>query len=661
MELSSTSMSQRTRSNLLKILSATSFAVAQTVLWYGAPVIAAPPDKFTDPSNYPATWPSTWYPYKINGGNLRDDTGDGTTGGTSPQQSSNISPCTGQTASTYFVRDTNNLYFRICLADNPYQSNNGPFDSSTTWSILIDVTGDGYRDFVVTLDGKGGSGDQAPDNLYVLYKNDLRQDFLDADVDFGSGSAVLWVQDSAKGTNNPANTTDGNETSWDISPPSGKPSTYSQDFKRTRITKNSDNTYFLDIQVPLSAFDAGSGGPKITSTSPMALAFATANSNTNPIQKDFTAVGTFTVDPTKPIPFGDPVGTNNETFDQPSIPTIGVGGTACSARTLTAQVQDAIMYNGTNFVSSVNSVKFYYQRDTDGNGLPDYTGSWTEIGSGAISDSTNQSLWTFSNWNTSGLLTGKYFIKAIATDTATGTPSTFNTTDSTDTADDTNQTNRVGDTYNPATSVSGAVYQTFDNTCGVAGATISGKVFDDANTNQTLDSGESGLSNVTVVLRNTTANTCQSVKTNASGNYSFTDLLAGNYEMIEAANESTPTPSTCTAAAGKTLAQTIGKDPTGYGSTTPNVLSRSITAGSTTTDLNFGDHSAQNLVSCPAPAYMIQGDSTSTLRLYSVNLANGTLTDLSGANLAHSINAIGMNQSDGFIYGVNRSFSALQE
>jgi uncharacterized repeat protein (TIGR01451 family) len=455
--------------------------------------IAQVPPKFTDPANYPAAWPldNAWKPYKINGGVLRDDSGDGTNGGTSPQGSSNISPCLDKTSSTYFVRDTNNLYFRICLANDPYQSNNGPFDSSTTWSILIDTTGDGYRDFVVTVDGKGGSGDQAPDNLYVLYKNDRRQDFLNADVDFGSGSAVLWAQDSAKGTT--ANTTDANETSWDVSS-GGANSTYTQDFKRTRITKNSasnSSTYFLDVQVPLSAFDAGSGGPKITSTSSLALAFATANSNTNPIQKDFTAVGNFTVDPSKPVPFGDAIGANNETYDQPSIPAIGVGGTACSARTLTAQVQDSIIYNGTNFVSSVNTLKFYYQRDADGNGLPDYTASWTEIGNGTILDSTNQSLWTFSNWNTSGLLTGTYFIKAVATDGgADGNSSTTtdnNTTDSTDAVDGTGNNNTGGDTFNPGTLQSvpiAPLFASFSNTCGVSGTDYS-----DAPTSGTAPNG----------------------------------------------------------------------------------------------------------------------------------------------------------------------------
>jgi uncharacterized repeat protein (TIGR01451 family) len=473
--------------------------------------IAQVPPKFTDPpANYPAAWPldNAWKPYKINGGVLRDDSGDGTNGGTSPQGSSNISPCLDQTASTYFVRDTNNLYFRICLASDPYQSNNGPFDSSTTWSILIDTTGDGYRDFVVTVDGKGGSGDQAPDNLYVLYKNDRRQDFLNADVDFGSGSAVLWAQDSAKGTT--ANTTDGNETSWDVSPSGGANSTYTQDFKRTRITKNSassSSTYFLDVQVPLSAFDAGSGGSKITSTSSLALAFAAANSNTNPIQKDFTAVGNFTVDPSKPVPFGDAIGANNETYDQPSIPAIGVGGTACSARTLTAQVQDSIIYNGTNFVSSVNTLKFYYQRDTDGNGLPDYTASWTEIGNGTISDSTNQSLWTFSNWNTSGLLTGTYFIKAVATDGGADgnsvTTADNNTTDSTDAVDGTGNNNTGGDTFNPATLQStpvAPVFASFSNTCGANPPTIdldgdnsSGATGNDFKTTYTLAGSSVGI------------------------------------------------------------------------------------------------------------------------------------------------------------------------
>lgn len=545
------SIHNHTRSNLFKFLVAGTFALAHTAALQVSSAIAIPA-KFTDPSNYPSSWPSTWTPYTINGGALRDDAGDRTTGGTTPNGAGDISPCNAapaQPASVYFVRDSNNLYFRMCLDGDPYVSQNGPFESATSWSILIDVNGDGFRDFVVNLDGKGGSRDDAPDNLYVLYKNNKRQDFLSSEIDFGDGTAVLWAQDSAKGTN--SNTVDGNETGWDVA---------SKDFKRTRITPNSNGTYFLDIQVPLAALDAG-GTNKITATSPIALAFATANSNSDSIQKDFTAPGSFKVDPANPIPFGDTVGGNGTTYDQPSIPTITNGGT-CAAVSLSARVQDSLKFSGTTFISSVGGVKFYYQRAIGGAIAPNPSGTWTLIGNGTIS-STDLGLWTFSSWNTSTLLRGNYFIKAVATDIGADGDSTTapdnNTTDSIDIVDAVgNNTLTGGDNYNPATNGTTAVYTSVDNTsCGSLGATVSGKVFEDLNygggagrdyntannsaissgwTSGAIGSGSATPTTSTVVelYEDNGAGTVTKIKettTDDTGSYSFTGLGGGTYRV----------------------------------------------------------------------------------------------------------------------------------
>jgi uncharacterized protein (DUF2141 family) len=179
----------------------------------------------------------------------------------------------------------------------------------------------------------------------------------------------------------------------------------------------------------------------------------------------------------------------------------------------------------------------------------------------------------------------------------------------------------------------------------LAAGTISGQVFNDTNTDGVLDTGELGISDITIILRNPTTNTCQSVKTNSTGNYSFASVSNGNYEIIEAANQSTPTPSTCSS---------IGSDPINYASTTSNIRTISVN-NSNRSNQNFGDHLAKKFDSCPAPAYMIQGSSSSTLRLYELNLATGVLTDISGADLNHPVNAIGMNLEDGFIYGINKN------
>jgi uncharacterized repeat protein (TIGR01451 family) len=546
-------MQQRHYSTLVKLLCAGTFALAHTTFLHVSKAIAVPA-YFNDPANYPAAWPDgQWKTYKINGGALRDDSGDNTDGGSQPTGSADISPCNGQTASTYYYRDTNNLYFRICLADDPYSGGN-PYSASVNWSILIDVTGDGFRDFVVMLDGKDGT---SPNNLFVLYKNDLQQGFDKSD--FTSSTSLRWKQDSAKGTNNPVNTTEDNETSWDVT----NSSLATKDFKRTRIVSNGDGTYFLDIQVPLSALDSGTG-VAITPTSSFAIAFATANSNTNPLQKDFTAAGNFKVEATKPIPFGDVVGSNNETSDQPNITSVSASGT-CSATELSAIVQDSIKVSGTGnaatFGSSIGEVKFYYQYDTDNNNLPDLNGGWTLIGSGTI-DSTNISKWKYTwNTNVSTLLKGKYFIKAIAKDMgADGNFSTAtdnNTTDSIDTVDNAGNNSSGGDTYNVATNGTTAIYDsTINSSCpnAATGVTVSGKVFEDINygggagRNHTtantaasssfggIGSGSSTAAESTVVelyTADTSGNftKSQQVTTNSTGDYSFTSVMGGSYRI----------------------------------------------------------------------------------------------------------------------------------
>jgi hypothetical protein len=182
-------------------------SVSGALLGSYAPSPASTPsvNNYTDPATYAVSWPTTWSAYTVNGTSLVDDPGDKTNGGAQPSGSGDVSPngtkCGG--ASVYFNRDDHNLYFRLCLSSNPY-SNNGLYDSATTWSLLVDVDGDGYREYAVVLDGKQGQGyDSGPDNLYVLYKNDNAQSFTDADLGSSSpGSAVLWVQDAAKGRSN---------------------------------------------------------------------------------------------------------------------------------------------------------------------------------------------------------------------------------------------------------------------------------------------------------------------------------------------------------------------------------------------------------------------------------------------------------------------------
>jgi hypothetical protein len=62
---------------------------------------------------------------------------------------------------------------------------------------------------------------------------------------------------------------------------------------------------------------------------------------------------------------------------------------------------------------------------------------------------------------------------------------------------------------------------------------ISGMKFNDSNGNGTKDSGESGLANWTIVLKNGTGSIVKTNITDLNGNYTFEDLAQGNYTVEE--------------------------------------------------------------------------------------------------------------------------------
>ena len=83
-----------------------------------------------------------------------------------------------------------------------------------------------------------------------------------------------------------------------------------------------------------------------------------------------------------------------------------------------------------------------------------------------------------------------------------------------------------------------------------------------------------------MVLHDTVAGTCQGVQTDASGDYIFTGVFDGSYEVIEAAGESVPLPGSCPPAAG---------DPAGYVSSTTNIIAIEV-SGSDVPGQDFGDY-----------------------------------------------------------------------
>ena len=110
------------------------------------------------------------------------------------------------------------------------------------------------------------------------------------------------------------------------------------------------------------------------------------------------------------------------------------------------------------------------------------------------------------------------------------------------------------------------------------GVSINGTVYSDNNFNAVFENGETGIAGVTIVLYNVAENNCKSVLSDANGFYEFTNVLNGQYQVIEAFGESVPTPNICTPAA---------VDPTDHVSTNTNV--RNVTINNLPSVQNFGD------------------------------------------------------------------------
>jgi uncharacterized repeat protein (TIGR01451 family) len=99
---------------------------------------------------------------------------------------------------------------------------------------------------------------------------------------------------------------------------------------------------------------------------------------------------------------------------------------------------------------------------------------------------------------------------------------------------------------------------------GERGQSITGHVWLDSNRNGTLEAGESGISAVTVTLRDSSNSMVATTVTAADGSYDFSNIPAGHYSVVET-------------------------QPVGYGSSTPDTVTLDLTAGAAPPVVNFGD------------------------------------------------------------------------
>ena len=387
-----------------------------------------------------------WKPYTYQGEVVYDESGnaDQSSGGSvSPSNVDIVSSPSLPSVMVYF--DSGVMMFRMILGGNPLAltGRGTPFISST-WTVLIDLDGDGFRDFAVELDGTDSGA--APDDIKVFYST-VKDQFL-----YDSG--LIWKQDSARHLYNPTNSDGEPEgpANWDRDP---LPSVW--DFSRTRVTEFSDpvagTVYILDFQVPLSALDATSvGGPKLTSDSVFQLAFTTSANTNNPVQKDLAYQGSFTMDRNKPLLFGDPINSTGQISQIPLTSKITVTG--CGPSLIEALVQDASILVDGQVRSSVSSVRFFYYFDFDGDGIADDGFDWVLIGDASSTDGFNP--WRL-NWNTSLIPQGNYIVKAVLVDYQGNTM----------------------DSYLQYTDGDLRQAALFENTCSSLNLSISGIVFED--------------------------------------------------------------------------------------------------------------------------------------------------------------------------------------
>lgn len=177
------------------------------------------------------------------------------------------------------------IFFRMRLEGDPRKNSPGTKPdafNSRHWNVLLDVDGDGYKEFWIDLEGDFSSNDH--DRLNILFNDDNRQDIPDPDV-----ARVDFFMAAS-------------EVDQTLPPES-----------HTRVIEIGDGSgdFYVDYQIPLTAFDDLNGNQVLFPDSPVSFFYSTSASNTDPLQKDHMTDGDF-ISLDDPISFGDPVFPNGQ-------------------------------------------------------------------------------------------------------------------------------------------------------------------------------------------------------------------------------------------------------------------------------------------------------------------------------------------------------------
>jgi len=202
---------------------------------------------------------------------------------------------------------------------------------------------------------------------------------------------------------------------------------------------------------------------------------------------------------------------------------------------------------------------------------------------------------------------------------------------------------------------------------------IAGTVWDDQNDDSTFDGGEPGISDVRMFLYREYSGCVASTLTDDNGVYTFTNVITGDYQVVEAYGYSSlGLSSVATFAATEVVTpcdpRLLASDPPGYASNTPNVLWVTLHEGgsitnraspslwpSDLTSVDFGDEQANAFAAC-TDAFQTKGINANSINLFKLDVLNATLDIYPPGNptIYYDINSIGFSEVDNFIYGYRR-------
>lgn len=382
-----------------------------------------------------------WKPYTRFSRGLTDPrVQDPSNGGTAPQNYVNVSSSCSDKAKPsiyYYLHKAVNpaddvvmFRWRVEQAAHNYATGSNPGNYSATnpwssaqWTVLFNIDGSGYRSLAAHLNGSSGSPAEPIDMLAGIWSNTTDQtiDYTQPNVHLLSHNPTAFVGPTGKlmnfhGTLSPDETwaNGAAETVWDYGTT-----------RATLVTNSPCTEYFIDYQIPVAMLDAsGVGGPALTRDTPISMLFCTANSLSNPFQKDCALNKTWNATSTAPAPFGDYLSFNkDEPYQQPIISSVSATApTSCpGSYTLTTKIQDALAVQNGVVVNTLKSVQFYYWYDRNGDGAAtaaDTGSAWTRITPTASLVANTLNTFTAS-WNATTLPKGKYLIGVQAVDDAT--------------------------------------------------------------------------------------------------------------------------------------------------------------------------------------------------------------------------------------------------